>query len=103
MAEATARTARISLKDVRASVKRMQTEGERLVGRIRRDAQSLISRTRREAVTDLLVDARKFEQAIRKRAESTIQISRRVAHASSPRSRSRRAAWSRRSSSASIS
>ena len=29
MAEATARTSRISLKDVRASVKRMQTEGER--------------------------------------------------------------------------
>src|SRR5438132_3452555 len=73
MAEATARTARISLKDVRASVKRMQTEGERLVGRIRRDAQTLISRTRREAVTDLLGDARKFEQAIRKRAEKTIQ------------------------------
>ena len=32
--------ARLSLKDVRASVKRMQTEGERLVTRLRRDARA---------------------------------------------------------------
>jgi hypothetical protein len=38
MAEA---RARISFADVRASVKRMQTEGEKLVTRLRRDAQSL--------------------------------------------------------------
>src|SRR5437867_5006163 len=73
MAEASARTARISMKDVRASVRRVQSEGERIVGRLRRDAQSLISRTRRDSVSDLLADALKFEQTIRKRAEKAIE------------------------------
>ena len=73
MAEASARTARISMKDVRASVRRVQSEGERIVGRLRRDAQSLISRTQRDGVSDLLADALKFEQTIRKRAEKAIE------------------------------
>jgi len=82
MAEASARTARISMKDVRASVRRVQSEGERIVGRLRRDAQSLISRTRRDSVSDLLADALKFEQTIR----GSWQLS-----------RSRRGGWWRRS------
>jgi polyhydroxyalkanoate synthesis regulator phasin len=64
--------ARLSLKEVRASVQRMQAEGERLVGRIRRDASALANRSRREAVAALLNDARKFQADLRKRAERAI-------------------------------
>jgi TolA-binding protein len=70
MAEA---RARISFADVRASVKRMQTEGEKLVTRLRRDAQSLATRTRRETVSSLLTDARKLRTDIRDRAEKAIK------------------------------
>ncbi len=55
--------ARLSLEDVRASVQRIQAEGERLVGRIRQDARTLVSQSPRslddvrkratEAVRDL--------------------------------------------------
>jgi hypothetical protein len=65
--------ARISFADVRASVKRMQSEGERLVTRLRRDAQSLANRTRRETVSSLLSDARKLRTDIRDRAEKAIK------------------------------
>lgn len=70
MAEA---KARLSMKEVRASVKRMQVEGERLVDRIRRDATALASRTRKETVSTLLGDVRKFQADLRKRAERAIQ------------------------------
>ena len=43
MAEA---KARISMQDVRASVKRMQSEGEKLVGRISKDAD-VVDRARK--------------------------------------------------------
>jgi hypothetical protein len=65
--------ARISLDDVRASVKRMQVEGERLVARVRRDARALATRSRRETVSTLLSDARKLQTDLRKRAEKAIQ------------------------------
>jgi len=64
--------ARLSLKDVRASVKRMQTEGERLVTRLRRDARAFATRSRRETVSNLLSDARKLQVDLRKRAEKAI-------------------------------
>src|SRR5262245_44504283 len=70
MAEA---RARISFADVRASVKRMQTEGEKLVTRLRKDAQTLATRTRRETVSSLLSDARKLRTDIRDRAERAIR------------------------------
>jgi polyhydroxyalkanoate synthesis regulator phasin len=65
--------ARLSLKDVRASVKRMQTEGERLVTRLRRDARAFATRSRRETVSNLLSDARKLQVDLRKRAERAIE------------------------------
>jgi polyhydroxyalkanoate synthesis regulator phasin len=65
--------ARISLNDVRASMKRMQAEGERLVARVRRDARTLATRSRRETVSTLLNDARKLQGDLRKRAERAIQ------------------------------
>jgi len=70
MAEA---KARISMQDVRASVKRMQTEGEKLVGRIRKDAGALANRTRRETMGAILSDARKLQADLRKRAEHTLK------------------------------
>src|SRR5262245_49671019 len=39
--------ARLSLQDIRASVKRMQSEGEKLVTRLRKDARALATRSRR--------------------------------------------------------
>ena len=65
--------ARITLKDVRASVRRMQTEGEKLVTRLRRDARAFATRSRRETVSSLLSDARRLQADLRKRAERAIE------------------------------
>jgi len=65
--------ARITLKDVRASVKRMQTEGEKLVTRLRRDARAFATRSRRETVSSLVNDARRLQADLRKRAEKAIE------------------------------
>ena len=47
--------ARLSLDDVRASVKRAQTEGRKLVTRLRKDATAMVNRP----PLDVLSDARK--------------------------------------------
>ena len=64
---------RLSLRQMRASMKRMQTEGERLVSRLRRDARALTVGSRQEAVSGLVADARRLQTDLRKRAERTIQ------------------------------
>jgi hypothetical protein len=64
---------RLSLRQVRVSMKRMQSEGERLVGRIRRDAQALAARSRRDTVTGILKDAQKLQEDLRKRAERALE------------------------------
>ena len=69
MAEA---RAQISFKDVRASVKRMQNEGEKLVTRLRRDARALTSRSRKD-VNTLLTDVRRLQTDLRKRATAAIE------------------------------
>jgi ubiquinone biosynthesis protein UbiJ len=48
-------TARLSFDEVRASVKRVQTEGRKLVTRLQKDATALVGRR----PFDLLADARK--------------------------------------------
>lgn len=74
MAETTTRIP--SLEDVRTSVKRMQAEGERLVGVLRRDARAL---TTREGRAKVLQDVRKLTNVtqlqtdLRKRAEDALQ------------------------------
>ena len=68
MAEA---RAPLTFKDVRASVRRMQSEGEKLIGRLRRDARTLSTRSRRD-LTTLVGDARKLQNDLRKRAEKAI-------------------------------
>jgi len=60
----------ISIKDVRDSVKRMQTEGERLVGRLRQEARAITSRQR---VTDVVADVRKLRTTVRERAERVLE------------------------------
>src|SRR5262245_9795976 len=48
-------TARLSLDDVRTSVKRVQTEGRKLVTQLRKDATALVNRS----PLDVLADVRK--------------------------------------------
>jgi|CXWL01.1.fsa_nt_gi polyhydroxyalkanoate synthesis regulator phasin len=59
----------ISIKDVRASVKRMQNEGERLVGRLRKEARAIVSRPR---VSEVVADVRNLRTNVRERAEQVI-------------------------------
>lgn len=70
MAEA---TSRLALSEVRASVKRMQAEGEKLVARIRRDAKTFASGSRQEALNGLLKDARRVQSDVLKRVESALK------------------------------
>ena len=63
----------LSLRQVRASMKRMQSEGERLVTRIRRDARAIAVGSRTEAMTGILSDARRLQADLRKRAERAIE------------------------------
>ena len=65
----------LSLEEVRASVKRMQSEGERFVGRLRRDARRIVERNARPAVESVfkLADVQKLRSDARKRAEQAIE------------------------------
>jgi hypothetical protein len=68
-------TVRLSLDDVRASVKRLQTEGERLVGRVRDDARRLVERTPRPELPAVIVDASKRAEAVvRREAERVLDV-----------------------------
>jgi F0F1-type ATP synthase membrane subunit b/b' len=46
-------TARLSLDDVRASVKRVQTEGRKLVTQLRKDATAIVNRGPLEVLSDV--------------------------------------------------
>jgi len=59
---------RLSLSDVRAAVKRVQAEGERLVGRLRRDTEA----RRRQVVSELLSTTRRVQADVRDRAERVL-------------------------------
>jgi hypothetical protein len=68
-------TARLSLEDVRASVKRLQTEGERLVSRVRDDARRLAERAPRPELPAVIVDARKRAEAVvRRETERVLDV-----------------------------
>ena len=47
------------LEEVRQSVKRIQAEGERFVGRLRKDAQAIVERNRPEVLQQFGEDVRK--------------------------------------------
>ena len=58
---------RLSVPDVRAAIKRVQTEGERLVGRLRHDTEALVARSHRQ-VSELLRTTRGVQADVRDRA-----------------------------------
>jgi len=60
-------TARLTLEDVRASVRRLQTEGERFVGRVRDESVKLVRRAPRPELPAAIVDARKRAEAVVRR------------------------------------
>jgi len=60
-------------EQVQVTLKRVQTEGERVVGRIRKDAGELLSKNRQKAVEDLLAQAQKLRGDFQKRAERAVK------------------------------
>src|SRR5881397_2958833 len=64
---------RLSLPDVRAAVKRVRTEGERLLSHLRRDTEALVARSRRQAVSDLLGTTRRLQADFRQRTERALR------------------------------
>jgi hypothetical protein len=68
-------TARLTLEDVRASVRRLQTEGERFVGRVRDESVKLAKRAPRPELPAAIVDARKRAEAtVRREAERLLDV-----------------------------
>jgi hypothetical protein len=53
------------MTDLRASMRRMQADGEEMVGRLRRDAQALLKNGRAEIVRDV--------RSLRERADKTLR------------------------------
>ncbi|MGH7894816.1 MAG: hypothetical protein ACREQL_09115 [Candidatus Binatia bacterium] len=68
-------TPRKPLAKVRASVRRVRSEGEHMVNRLRRDAQTLIARSR----TEVLKDVRAVRKDLQHRADHAVrELERRV-------------------------
>lgn len=64
-----------SLDDVRASVKRLQTEGERLVARVRTEARRITANAPRPELPASLADARKrAETVVRREADRALDV-----------------------------
>jgi hypothetical protein len=60
-----AKRIRKPMADLRASVKRMQADGEEMVGRLRRDAQALIKSGRTEIARDVRVLKDRADKTLR--------------------------------------
>ena len=60
-----AKRTRKPMADLRASMKRMQADGEEMVGRLRRDAQALLRNGRAEIVRDV--------RSLKDRADKTLR------------------------------
>src|SRR5438093_9110545 len=65
----------LSLNDVRASVRRLQRLGKRLVGQLRHDARRLVERSGKPVVDQVLalVDVRKLSADVQGRAERAVK------------------------------
>ncbi len=61
------------LEQIQRTLKRVQTEGEGVVGRIRKDAGELLGKNRQKAVQDLLAQAQKLRGDLQKRAERAVK------------------------------
>jgi poly(hydroxyalkanoate) granule-associated protein len=64
---------RARLTRMQSTLRRVQSEGERMVGRIRKDAGDLIGKDRRKAVQELIAQAQKVRGDIQKRAERAVK------------------------------
>jgi poly(hydroxyalkanoate) granule-associated protein len=64
---------RARLTRMQSTLRRVQSEGERMVGRIRKDAGDLIGKDRRKAVQELITQAQKIRGDIQKRAERAVK------------------------------
>src|SRR5512147_1488633 len=68
-------TSRLSLQEVRPFVKRLQTEGERFVGRVREDAMKLAKRAPRPELPAVVVDAgKRAEAVVRRETERVLDV-----------------------------
>ena len=68
-------TNRLSLREVRPLVKRLQSEGERFVGRVREDAVKLAKRAPRPELPAAVVDASKRAEAVvRREADRVLDL-----------------------------
>lgn len=65
----------LSLNEVRASVRRLERRGRRLVGQLRHDARRLVKRSSRPMVDGVLalVDVGKLRADVQERAERTVK------------------------------
>ncbi len=65
----------LSLNDVRASVRRLQRQGKRLVGQLRDDARRLVERSGKPVVDQVLalVDVGKLRADVQGRAERAVK------------------------------
>src|SRR5919204_6180867 len=65
----------LSLNEVRASVRRLERRGRRLVGQLRHDARQLVKRSSRPMVDGVLalVDVGKLRADVQERAERTVK------------------------------
>jgi polyhydroxyalkanoate synthesis regulator phasin len=68
MADTTARL--LSLEELRAQVARLQEEGQKLVGQLRKDAQAMLDR--RPVVVRAIEGARKLRTTVQTRAEQAL-------------------------------
>lgn len=64
---------RARLEQVQVTLKRVQAESERVVGRIRKDAVDLLSKDRQKAVQEILAQAQKLRTDLQKRAERAVK------------------------------
>ena len=72
--------ARTPLATVRASVIKMQKDGERVVGRVRRDARALIERSRSEVLKEVRGLERRVLKGIHAATEEQVaRLERRIA------------------------
>jgi hypothetical protein len=80
MARMVKTAARKPLATVRASVNRMQTQGERVVARLRKDARALIARSRSEVLKEVRDLERRVVKGFHAATEEQVaRLERRVA------------------------
>ena len=61
-----AKTTKTPMAGLRASMRRIQTDGEKLVGKLRRDAQDLLKQGRTEIVQDVHALTQRADRTLRK-------------------------------------